>query len=210
MGEVYRANVVLDLRRDLDDIFAVQDDIARSVVKELRTTLLGERPDPSPRESVKDEVEAAAKGPRGECGSLPSLPAREILRRSLYGCEHRQRDRALSAGAGAGSGICTGMGGAVGGVRQSKPPWVCAICGSVWPCQGGGRTRPAVGAGASGGPPRAGAGSNGLRLGLERCRVVDSACVDTGAGECGSRERHRGLDADPGPRTRRSSSVAAP
>src|SRR4029079_16445576 len=31
--------------RSLDDIFAVQDDIAQSVVKELRATLLGEAPD---------------------------------------------------------------------------------------------------------------------------------------------------------------------
>ena len=31
--------------RDLEDIFAVQDDIAQSVVKELRAALLGEAPD---------------------------------------------------------------------------------------------------------------------------------------------------------------------
>jgi serine/threonine protein kinase len=48
--------------RELDDIFAVQDDIAQSVVKELRAALLGKKPDASPRESVREEVEAAAKG----------------------------------------------------------------------------------------------------------------------------------------------------
>ena len=48
--------------RTLDDIFAVQDDIAQSVVKELRTTLLGEEPDSKASGEVKAEVAAAAKG----------------------------------------------------------------------------------------------------------------------------------------------------
>ena len=48
--------------RELDDIFVVQDDIAQSVVKELRSALLGQGPETSPHESVKQEVEAAAKG----------------------------------------------------------------------------------------------------------------------------------------------------
>jgi TolB-like protein len=48
--------------RELDDIFAVQDDIAQSVVKELRAALLGDKPDVSVRESVKEEVQAAVKG----------------------------------------------------------------------------------------------------------------------------------------------------
>jgi serine/threonine protein kinase/tetratricopeptide (TPR) repeat protein len=48
--------------RMLDDIFAVQDDIAQSVVKELRTTLLGEAPDSDASGEAKAEVAAAAKG----------------------------------------------------------------------------------------------------------------------------------------------------
>jgi len=51
--------------RDLEDIFAVQDDIAQSVVKELRSALLGEKPDGSVSAVVKAEVLAAAKG-RGD------------------------------------------------------------------------------------------------------------------------------------------------
>src|ERR1700704_2317855 len=51
--------------RELEDIFAVQDDIAQSVVKELRSALLGEKPDASATAAVKAEVQAAAKG-RGE------------------------------------------------------------------------------------------------------------------------------------------------
>lgn len=48
--------------RSLDDIFAVQDDIAQSVVKELRTTLLGEAPDTDASGQAKADVAIAAKG----------------------------------------------------------------------------------------------------------------------------------------------------
>ena len=51
--------------RDLEDIFAVQDDIAQSVVKGLRAALLGEKPDASANAVAKSDVQAAAKG-RGE------------------------------------------------------------------------------------------------------------------------------------------------
>jgi len=48
--------------RSLDDIFAVQDDIAQSVVKELRSTLLGQTPDSDASGRAQAEVAAAAKG----------------------------------------------------------------------------------------------------------------------------------------------------
>jgi serine/threonine protein kinase len=48
--------------RTLDDIFAVQDDIARSVVKELRATLLGEEPDSDASGRARAEVAHAVKG----------------------------------------------------------------------------------------------------------------------------------------------------
>lgn len=48
--------------RTLEDIFAVQDDIAQSVVKELRSTLLGEEPDSKASGEVRAEVAAAARG----------------------------------------------------------------------------------------------------------------------------------------------------
>src|SRR5256884_3523896 len=51
--------------RELEDIFAVQEDIAQSVVKELRAALLGEKAGASARAAVNAEVKAAAKG-RGE------------------------------------------------------------------------------------------------------------------------------------------------
>jgi serine/threonine-protein kinase len=48
--------------RALNDIFAVQDDIAQSVVKELRKALLGEIEDSDESGGVKAEVARAAKG----------------------------------------------------------------------------------------------------------------------------------------------------
>ncbi|MFN8587090.1 MAG: protein kinase [Candidatus Eisenbacteria bacterium] len=48
--------------RTLEDIFAVQDDIAQSVVKELRTALLGRVPDSRASGDAHAEVAAAAAG----------------------------------------------------------------------------------------------------------------------------------------------------
>jgi len=52
--------------RTMDDIFAVQDDIAQSVVEELRTRLLGESVGPDASERVRSEVAVAAKGRAGD------------------------------------------------------------------------------------------------------------------------------------------------
>ncbi|MGH7680971.1 MAG: tetratricopeptide repeat protein, partial [Candidatus Eiseniibacteriota bacterium] len=48
--------------RTLEDVFATQDEIARSVVKELRTTLLGREADADLTGQVQAEVAKAAKG----------------------------------------------------------------------------------------------------------------------------------------------------
>jgi TolB-like protein/Tfp pilus assembly protein PilF len=48
--------------RDLEDIFAVQDDIAHSVVRQMRAALMGERSDAPDAEQVSAEVQAAVKG----------------------------------------------------------------------------------------------------------------------------------------------------
>jgi TolB-like protein len=48
--------------RELDDIFAMQDDIAQSVVKELRAALPGERIDAATSAKVEAEVESATRG----------------------------------------------------------------------------------------------------------------------------------------------------
>ncbi|HSQ60995.1 MAG TPA: serine/threonine-protein kinase, partial [Acidobacteriota bacterium] len=58
--------------RTLDDIFAVQDDIAGAVVTELRAALRGESLEPASSGSVRAEVAAAAKG-RGAGGESHRL-----------------------------------------------------------------------------------------------------------------------------------------
>ena len=51
--------------RELEDIFAVQDDIARSVVTELRAALMEEKPDAAATAAVEAEIQFAARG-RGD------------------------------------------------------------------------------------------------------------------------------------------------
>jgi TolB-like protein/Tfp pilus assembly protein PilF len=65
--------------RTLDDIFAVQDDVAQSVVKELRTSLLGEEADSDMSGQAKAEVAQAAKGR----GSDPEAHRLYLLARHL-------------------------------------------------------------------------------------------------------------------------------
>jgi TolB-like protein/class 3 adenylate cyclase/Flp pilus assembly protein TadD len=57
--------------RELEDIFAVQDDISQAVVKELRAALLGTRHDWSSSAQVKADVEAATKGRAGDADAYP-------------------------------------------------------------------------------------------------------------------------------------------
>jgi TolB-like protein/class 3 adenylate cyclase/Tfp pilus assembly protein PilF len=69
--------------RTLDDIFAVQDDIAQSVVKELRTTLLGEAADAKAAEKVSAQVAAAVKGRASDPKAYRQyLQARHFIDRS--------------------------------------------------------------------------------------------------------------------------------
>ena len=75
--------------RELDDIFAVQDEIAHAVVKELRSTLLGAQSDGSSSAQVKAEVEAAAKG-RGADADAYQL----YLRGRFFADRHTEEDTA--------------------------------------------------------------------------------------------------------------------
>jgi serine/threonine protein kinase/cytochrome c-type biogenesis protein CcmH/NrfG len=68
--------------RTLDDIFAVQDEIAQAVVKELRTTLLGGDADSGASDDARAEVAAAARGR----GTDP-----EAHRLYLQGCYFSER-----------------------------------------------------------------------------------------------------------------------
>jgi tetratricopeptide (TPR) repeat protein len=76
--------------RTFDDIFAVQDDIAQSVLKELRTTLLGAAPDPAAERKAADAIAVAVKG-RGtdpEAHRL-FLQARHFIDRNSRADTHR-------------------------------------------------------------------------------------------------------------------------
>ena len=66
--------------RTLDDVFAVQDDIAQAVVKELRATLLGEAADSDASREAKAEVAHAAKGR----ATTPEAHRLFLLARHLY------------------------------------------------------------------------------------------------------------------------------
>ena len=72
--------------RGLEDIFAVQDDIAQSVVKELRSVLVREPRDSSGDAAVQAEVRAAAKG-RSE-----NAEAYRFLLQGRFAVSRRTRD----------------------------------------------------------------------------------------------------------------------
>ena len=83
--------------RELDDIFAVQDDIAQSVVKELRMALLG-----APAERRREHGGRGRRAQGGDRtqrqrGGLPALPAGEVLRRARDAGGHRPGDRRCSS-----------------------------------------------------------------------------------------------------------------
>ena len=96
--------------RQLDDIFAVQDDIAQSVVKELRSSLLGERRDTSASASVQAEVRAAARG-RGENAEAYRLylQGRAMVARRTQ-AQRDDRHRSFAASGGPRPGVCVGVG----------------------------------------------------------------------------------------------------
>ena len=69
--------------RDLDDIFAVQDDIARAVVEELRATLIGPSPEPAT---------AAAAVRRAVTGRSTNAAAFELYLRAKFAGERISRE----------------------------------------------------------------------------------------------------------------------
>jgi TolB-like protein len=75
--------------RELEDIFAVQDDIAHSVVKELRAALLGGRPGGPGGAHVAAEVRTAVKG-----RSKNAEAYRRFLQGSFFQNLHNETDMA--------------------------------------------------------------------------------------------------------------------
>ncbi|MHC4991896.1 MAG: protein kinase domain-containing protein [Planctomycetota bacterium] len=131
--------------RTLEDIFAVQDDIARSVVKELRATLLGEDAD-------SDGVSA--------------LPAGTAPGRSAVARERDEGPGPPAGGAGAGSGLRTGVGRAGLGAPDRGGCRLGASLRGDWAIAGGCRAGGRPGAGPRGRARNAGAHPDLLRLGL--------------------------------------------
>jgi len=79
--------------RTLDDIFAVQDEIARCVVEELRRTLLGEPIDATAMRQVTAQIAAAVKGRTGDAEAHRlDLQARHFISR------HTREDTAKGVG----------------------------------------------------------------------------------------------------------------
>ena len=72
--------------RTLEDIFAVQDDIAQSVVTKLRTTLVGEEVGSSPSGAEREEIARATKGR----GTDPEAHRLYLLSRHLIGLGTRE------------------------------------------------------------------------------------------------------------------------
>ena len=72
--------------RQLEDIFAVQDDIAQSVVKELRAALMGEIPDAAASAAARVEIEVASRG-RGENAEAYRLYMQASFHNDRYSAE---------------------------------------------------------------------------------------------------------------------------
>jgi adenylate cyclase len=79
--------------RTPQDIFEVQDDIAQSAVKELRTTLLGEAADTAAEKAATEAVAAAAKG-----RSTDPEAYRLLLQARFFGDRGTREDTAKSIG----------------------------------------------------------------------------------------------------------------
>ena len=169
--------------RTLEDIFAVQDDIAQSVVKELRTALVGERPDAAARAQAKADVIAAAKGRSKNAEAHRAVSAR---RNSWWNDTRRMIRRKVSSTSGMHSS-------SIRSTRWPGPGWRAptptrqGLAGrhSQRPSSAPGQRRSAPGSGARSvrGPRRTGMDSDDLRLGLAGSRRVLCARVGARAGE---------------------------
>ena len=138
--------------RELDDIFAVQDDIARSVASALKVTLLG-----------KDDALGRRGGQRR---GLQPLPAGKVLPRPAEPGGPGEGDRLLRAGAEARPRLCPRLGGpGRRPLRQADRGYIPVDEGYRKARRGGGesaRARSEPGRGSRG----PGLDPDGLRLGL--------------------------------------------
>ena len=108
--------------RELDDIFAVQDDIAQSVVQELRERLLGKPVEVTEAAKVIAEVQAASKGRSDNPEAYRLYLQGQFFRDQLNAGVDRAGRRVLRAGAQARSRVRNGLGGTVARDVGSRRP----------------------------------------------------------------------------------------
>jgi serine/threonine protein kinase len=175
--------------RALDDIFAVQDDIAHSVVNELRTTLLGEERDSDTSRVLKAEVMRAALG-RGQNAEAHRLflQGRHLIDRPNPENLARGIDYLKQA---SGPGFRSGLGGARYCVLARSRCGLDALCRGIRKLSQGGGARVGIGT-----QSRRGARANGLdpdrvRLGLAECGGIVSSGSGVGPRESLGAPRRR-------------------
>ena len=149
--------------RELDDIFAVQDDIAQSVVQELRSALLGEQADAAASARVREQVRAATRG------RTLNAQAHELylLGRFLVdrmNPDDTDRHRLLPAGTATRPALCARVGRPGGRVLQPGGLFLGADGTDV-------RIGPRRGAACDRAGARAGGGTHGTRLGTDVPRM---------------------------------------
>ena len=170
--------------RELHDIFAVQDDIAQSVVKELRSALLGDKRGFVGERRSESGSAGRGEGTRDECGGVSAVPAGSIACSPPDTGRRNDRNRASPASGEPRPGVCIGVGRAGvcpddrRGIRRLD-----AVRRGVSTRAGGGRTCACVGAESRRGARSARARSLGVRLGLAGCECIVAACAGVGAGK---------------------------
>ena len=86
--------------RELDDIFAVQDDIAQSVVKELRAALMGAPAEPAASTAAAADVRQATTGRSDNPEAFQLYLQGKFFGERTTQADTRQGDRSVQAGAG--------------------------------------------------------------------------------------------------------------
>ncbi len=118
--------------RTLEDIFAIQDDIAQSVVKELRTTLLGEVADAKADEEAIAAVAVAVRGRSTNPEAHRLFSAGAAFHRSTHARGHDESHRLSQGSPGTGARVRACLGGARTGVQGVGGMGLGLAGGGLW------------------------------------------------------------------------------
>ena len=183
--------------RELEDIFAVQDDIAHAVVTEMRGALMHEGSAAPGSAQVTAEVQSAVKGRSRNAEAyrlhLQGTYLHEPVQRGGHGDGHRL----FPSRSGPRSGVCVGLGVAFVLLPEPGRQRLGAVCRGRGARQGNGEASARGRAGTCGGSLGAGQRAHVLRLGLEGSGVVHAARVAARAGGLAARRACRHLAAEP-------------